>query len=150
MIDGAQEHALYLTLVGLLFAHAYDRRTTQGEGTVESAWTIGTLVAAFSALDPPPYAPVVTSADTGQFSAAELEATLVTSYTRSLVFPLYRSFALAEQCRRDVAAVLCQGKRLITRCLLAIKDHLDHHDVYHIYSKIWVDDLCVWVQAAAR
>jgi protein SHQ1 len=31
-----------------------------------------------------------------------------------------------------------------------MKTILDHHDVYYIYSKIWVEDFCVWTQAYAR
>lgn len=26
---------------------------------------------------------------------------------------------------------------------------LDKHDVYYVYSKIWVDDFCVWIQSLA-
>ncbi|GAW08465.1 SHQ1-domain-containing protein [Lentinula edodes] len=32
---------------------------------------------------------------------------------------------------------------------MEMKDILDHHDVYYVYSKIWLDDLCVWTQACA-
>jgi protein SHQ1 len=74
---------------------------------------------------------------------------LVASYRRSLAFPLYRSFALSEKCRLDVASLLSKGKRITFRCLLEMKDILDHHEVYYIYSKIWVDDFCVWLQAHA-
>lgn len=31
-----------------------------------------------------------------------------------------------------------------------MKNILDHHDVYYVYSKVWLDDLCVWTQAYAR
>lgn len=39
---------------------------------------------------------------------------------------------------------------MVVRCLLEVKDILDHHEVYYVYSKIWVDDFCVWTQAYAR
>ncbi|KAL0947096.1 hypothetical protein HGRIS_013236 [Hohenbuehelia grisea] len=140
-----QTHVCYLTLLSLLFSYAYDSRTTQCDPTPESAWTIAALVPAFTALDPPPYDdthipfPLV-------FSPAELNAALVPSYRRCLAFPLYRSFALAEACRADVAGYLSKGKRLVLRCLLDIKNALDHHEVYYLYSKLWVDDFCVWIQ----
>lgn len=75
---------------------------------------------------------------------------MLPSYRRLLAFPLYRSFALAEKCQEDLANALKQGKRLIIRCLLEIKDILDHHDVYYVYSKIWLDDFCVWIQLNAK
>jgi len=141
-----QTHQLYLTLLTLLFAYAYESRTTQLDPTSESGWTISSLVPAFSALDPPPYSSTPQlSPET--FDPSELAATFTASYRRSLAFPLFRSWALAERCRGDVAAFLRVGKRMIVRCLLELKDILDHHEVYYIYSKIWVDDFCVWIQS---
>lgn len=107
------------------------------------------MTPAFSALDPAPY--TGSGALTLEtFSDEELAATFAVSYRRALAFPLFRSFALAEACRADVVSFLAGGKRLVLRCLLELKAILDHHDVYYIYSKVWVDDLCLWVQAYAR
>ncbi|KAI0361895.1 SHQ1-domain-containing protein [Trametes cingulata] len=142
-----QTHNLHLTLLTLLFAYAYETRTTQHDPTPESAWTISSLTPAFSALDPPPYGQP--SSNPSEFTEIELADTFTASYRRSLSFPLYRSFALAEACRADVAALLARGKRVVTRCLLEMKNILDHHDVYYVYSKIWVDDFCVWTLAYA-
>ncbi|KIK59704.1 hypothetical protein GYMLUDRAFT_74145 [Collybiopsis luxurians FD-317 M1] len=144
----AQTHGLYLTLVTLLFAYAYDARTTQHDPTPESAWTICSLTPCLSALDPPPYGSEV-KLSMPELSVAEVSASFVPSYRRSLAFPLYRSFSLAEKCREDVAHIMLKGKRSIFRCLLEMKDILDHHEVYYIYSKIWLDDFCVWTQAYA-
>ncbi|KAG1756449.1 SHQ1 protein-domain-containing protein [Suillus paluster] len=148
-----QQRNLYLTLLTLLFAYAYDRRTTQRDPTPESAWTICSLVPAFSALDPPPYITsesVPLSIPTSGFTDHDLASTLTPSYRRSLAFPLYRSFAMADACRKDVAAILAKGRRVVTRYLLEMKHILDHHEVYYVYSKIWVDDFCVWIQASAN
>ena len=141
-----QAHNLYLTLLSLLFSYAYECRTTQHDPTPESAWTLATLIAAFSALDPPNIRPV----NALVFPADELIQILTTSYRRSLAFPLYRSWSLAEACRMDVAQLLSNGKRTVVRCLLEMKNVLDHHEVYYVYSKIWVDDFCVWTQAYAK
>ena len=146
----AQTHQLYLTLLTLLFSYAYETRTTLHDPTPESAWTLATLTPAFSALDPPPYHSTQPPADVSSFTDAELATTFAASYRRALAFPLYRSFALAEACRADVARLLARGKRVVARCLLEVKDILDHHEVYYVYSKIWVDDFCVWVLAYAR
>ncbi|KAF9264856.1 SHQ1-domain-containing protein [Marasmius fiardii PR-910] len=139
-----QTHNLYLTILTILFAYAYDSRTTQHDPTPESAWTLCTLTPAFSALDPAPYSS--TPDPSFAFQEEELAATFVSSYRRSLSFPLYRSFALAEKCRDDVAAFLARGKRVVFRCLLEMKDIIDHHEVYYVYSKVWLDDYCVWIQ----
>ncbi|KAF8205956.1 SHQ1-domain-containing protein [Mycena galopus ATCC 62051] len=146
LTDTRQMKNLHLTLVTILFSYAYETRTTQGDPTPESAWTMSSLVPAFSALDPPPYSAPTTTLVTP--SPSDLAACLSQSYRRSLCFPLYRSFALAEACRADVAALFSLGKRTIVRCLLETKFILDHHEVYYVYSKIWLEDFCVWVQAS--
>ena len=103
-----QTHNLYLTLLTILFSYAYESRTNQCDPTPESAWTLSILVSAFSALDPPDSAPA-SLADPLAFTIDELSHALVTSYRRSLAFPLYRSFTLAEACRMDVAGFLNGG-----------------------------------------
>ncbi|KAL0579976.1 hypothetical protein V5O48_002060 [Marasmius crinis-equi] len=145
-----QTRNLYLTLVTILFSYAYDSRTTQCDPTPESAWTMCTLTPAFSAMDPAPYTTTPRERDSAlKFNEEDIEATLAAPYRRSLSFPLYRSFALAEKCRKDVASFLSRGKRTVFRCLLEMKDILDHHEVYYIYSKLWLDDYCVWIQSLA-
>ncbi|KAJ7433349.1 SHQ1 protein-domain-containing protein [Mycena latifolia] len=79
-----------------------------------------------------------------------LTACLAQSYRRSLAFPLYRAFALAEACRADVAGLLLLGTRTILRVLLETHHVLAHHEVYYVYSKIWFEDFCVWVQRSAQ
>jgi len=156
-----ESRGLYLTLLTLLFAYAYDARTTQHDPTPESAWTIAALTPAFSALDPPPYLPQnkadTTTAgigvdfdfDDGALSL-ELSETLIPSYRRALAFPLYRSWALADACKTDAAQFLLRGTRTALRCLLELRAILDAHEVYYVYSRIWLDDFCRWIQACAR
>ncbi|KAJ7582824.1 SHQ1 protein-domain-containing protein [Mycena floridula] len=147
MSTSVETRQLYLTLITLLFSYAYESRASQHDPTPESAWTICSLTSAFSALDPPPY--FLESSQNLDFSEDQVILTLVPSYRRSLAFPLYRSFAFADACRKDVASFFGKGKRTIFRCLLEMKDMLDHHEVYYVYSKIWLDDFCVWIQACA-
>lgn len=147
--------ALHLTLLTLLFSYAYDARTTQHDPTPESAWTIAVLTPAFSALDPPPYPTLVINDDPPSSSdininMRELAASLIPSYRRALAFPLYRSWALAEACRMDSARLLERGTRTVLRCLLELRAILDTHEVYYVYSRIWLDDFCRWIQACAR
>jgi protein SHQ1 len=161
-----EAHNLYLTLLTLLFAYAYDARTTQHDPTPESAWTIAALTTAFSALDPPPYSHSphrspqvviqrITKDDISKhsdfdFESGELAETFILSYRRATTFPLYRSWALADACRKDVAHFLLRGTRTVLRCLLELRAILDAHEVYYIYSRIWLDDFCRWIQACAR
>ena len=145
-----QLHNLYLTLLTILFSYAYDARTTQGDPTPESAWTICSLTPAFSALDPPSHTGRSPLPDTEVFPSEEIQETLVPSLRRSLAFPLYRSFVLSEMCIQDVTKCLRRGKKAVLRALLQTKKILDGHEVYYIYSKIWLDDFCRWSASDAR
>ncbi|KZV69670.1 SHQ1-domain-containing protein [Peniophora sp. CONT] len=144
----ADVRATRLTLLTVLFAAAYDTRTTQGDPTPESAWTVCALTPAFAALDPAPYTfpPSFSPPHSSSPDDLELQATLATSYRRALAYPLYRSWALAEACRRDVGALLSHGRRAILRALLRLRDLLNKHEVYYVYARIWIDDFCSWVQ----
>lgn len=149
LFNKSQEHGLYLTLLTLLFAYAYDARTTQGDPTPESPWTLVALTPALSALDAAPYVPE--DEPSGQENMlADLEATFTQSYRRALAFPLWRSFALAEACRSDIVQILYGGVRGVVHALLEVKRILDAHEAYYVYSKIWVDDFCTWVQVHAN
>lgn len=43
LLDGALSRSAYLGLVDLMMAYAYNHRSTLGENTVESGWTLSKL-----------------------------------------------------------------------------------------------------------
>lgn len=48
LLDDEETRKLYLNLVDILFASCYNHRTTLGENTVESCWTINKLSSTLS------------------------------------------------------------------------------------------------------
>ncbi|CAO3569321.1 unnamed protein product [Mortierella alpina] len=124
----------YLGLIDILFAYSYDLRVSEGDTTVETAWTICKLSPSMAALD--------------QFTT--LRETVLTCYRRALAYPLTRNWNLANKVLQDVYVIFKLGRRGILRALLAIKDVLDHDDVYYIYSKMFIEDYCVWIQSASE
>ncbi|KAJ2845025.1 hypothetical protein J3B02_004793 [Coemansia erecta] len=129
----ADRQAVYLGLVDILFSYSLDHRINQGEPTVESAWAIGVVSATFSNLE--------------QFST--LKSTIITCFRRGLSYPLYRNWELCEKALEDVYAILKLGRRAVLKALLEIKSIFDKHDIYYIYSKLYIDDYCVWIQTLA-
>ncbi|KZV84436.1 SHQ1-domain-containing protein [Exidia glandulosa HHB12029] len=129
LIDAGQARQLHVTLVSVLFSYFYDARATGRDPTSESAWTISALTPCFVALS----------------THATVRETLVASYRRALCYPLYRSFALCERVRADVGKVLGLGVKAVLRVLLEANAILAGHDVYYVYSKVWVEDYCVWI-----
>ncbi|KAF9361247.1 hypothetical protein BGX26_004766 [Mortierella sp. AD094] len=124
----------YLSLIDILFAYSYDLRVSEGDATVETAWTICKLSPSIAALE--------------QFTT--LKETLLASFRRALAYPLNRNWNLAMKVLQDVYVIFKLGRRGILRALLAIKEILDHDDVYYIYSKMFIEDYCVWIQSSSE
>lgn len=82
-------------LCELLFAFAYEARTSYDDPTPESAWTICKLCRSLACFTE---SQIVHQADTPYV--------LRSSYRRALTFPLYRSWTLCERIRHDVAECL--------------------------------------------
>lgn len=128
------ELSVYLGLVDILFAYAYNHRTTQGEDNVESAWTICTLSATLSWLD----------------VFHSLEEVVVSSYRRSLCYPLYRQWNLSSHVLHDTQQILRQGKTGMLKCLLEVKHILSHSYPCYILNDLYITDYCVWIQTASK
>lgn len=128
------EKRVYLTLVNILLAYAYNHRTTLGENTVESCWTVAKLSSSLAWLE--------------EFDS--LSACILVFLRRAVSYPLYRNLDLAYTCIRDVATILRAGKEVTLRCLLETKYLLDHApDQKYLLSKIFLDDYCIWIQREA-
>ncbi|CAM9946918.1 unnamed protein product, partial [Ectocarpus sp. 8 AP-2014] len=106
----AEERRVLLGLADILFAYAYDHRTTTGDATVESPWTVAVLSPLLSWLES---SPVATDA------SAETDVALA-GIRRSLIFPYLRVWELGALVARDVRDILAAGKRCILRCLLQV------------------------------
>ncbi|KAJ3050361.1 Hsp90 cochaperone shq1 [Rhizophlyctis rosea] len=127
------ERSIFLGLIDILFAYCYNHRTTEGENTVESFWTICKLSATLSSFE----------------TFTSLPDTLQTCIRRSLTYPLYRHFALSVRVIEDVAVLFKLGKRAILKALLEVREILRSDEVGYLLRGLWVDDYCVWVQSAS-
>lgn len=122
-------------VISLLFSYHFELRETEGDHNVESAWTIGKLTPQFSMLD---------SMVVGDGQDI-LRATVITLIRRALSYPLHRNYNLIKKVWEDVYYNLRGGKRLILKSLLDLKELFRFHDVYYVYDKIWLEDLCSWL-----
>ena len=134
LIDGRETAENLCCVANILIAYAYDQRTTGGEGTVESAWTIAKLSAALVWLD-------VFSGGDGAFEALKAGA------RRCLIYPYMRSWELAGTVVRDVVNIFHRGRRCVLRCLLhVLATFTDHSEGYYLLNKVFVADLATWTQ----
>eukprot|EP00658_Telonema_sp_P-2_P070064 TRINITY_DN59692_c0_g1_i2.p1 TRINITY_DN59692_c0_g1~~TRINITY_DN59692_c0_g1_i2.p1 ORF type:complete len:306 (-),score=88.67 TRINITY_DN59692_c0_g1_i2:580-1497(-) len=126
-----QEAVRWLVLADILFAEAYDTRTTMSDSTCESGWTIAKLSSALSWFD----------------SFQDVAELKISAIRRSLVYPLYRNFELSLAVWGDVVRTLrVSGRTGTVSKLLRVKDLMDHSEMKYLLSKLYLDDYCVWAQ----
>ena len=95
------------------FGWAYDHRTTMGDHTVESAWTVSALSATLSFLA----------------RHRTVYEAVVACLRRAIAYPLHRMWALAEAVLDDTRAIFRMGKRAVLKCLLDTRSLLIHDEV---------------------
>lgn len=138
-----ETRAVALGLLDLLLAFAYDHRTTGGEPTVESCWTLATLSPALCWLETyHPRPDALEEEEEGAEDDGEGDgddgapippppppsaASVIRSfYRRSLTYPYLRVWKLSARCVADARAVLLgadsgSSRRLAIRCLLRVR-----------------------------
>ena len=141
-------------LISILVAYSYDYRITGGEATVESGWTIATISPLLSWLDDiiDPSVWVYEKEEekineTTSSSFSLLEAVSVACVRRMLCYPYIRRWDLAMLALSDCVMILLKGRRTVLRALLAIRRIFKTEDARYLLNKLFMDDMCVWVQA---
>ena len=132
IIDDSEISSVYLGVVDLLLAYAFDYRQFSGEQSVESDWNICKLSSMLSWLD----------------SFTDLKEVVVSFCRRSLCFPLYRNWKVFEKVVSDVQMILQAGKTHILKCLLKIYSIVRRSEAYYPLADIFLTDYCVWIQSA--
>lgn len=131
--------SLYYTILCLLFSYSYEIRSFQGETTIESAWTIGKMTPQISCLD----SQLIQSNNKTENNMIKI--IILTMGRRALGYPLYRHYNLIKKSWIDVYWILRCGKRAVLKAILAIRELFRKHDIYYVYCKILLDDLCAWI-----
>ena len=119
-----------LMLVDVMFAFCYDRRTTGGEGNVESGWCISKLSSTLSWLE----------------RHTSLKETVVTCIRRSLCYPLYRNWKLSCQVLDDLRWLFAAGRKQMVKALLQVHQMLLESEPRYILNQLYIDDMCMWLQ----
>jgi hypothetical protein len=135
---------LWNGLLDILFAYVYDHLLTQGEATVESAWTISTLSCSLSWLDNS--RGLTSSSDSqsggvGDVVTASLRRTVVYPYLRNLEFGIHVWNQVCEILQFPSDATKC-----VIRCLLQVRTILEQSELYYLGNKLYIDPYLAWLQ----
>ena len=131
MID--DDSLIYYGLIDILFAHCYNIRTTEGEDTVESGWTVCKLSGTLCSF--------------GTYKSVKEVG--ISCFRRALCYPLFRNYKLTKLVWKDLVILLKLGKRFILKSLLKVKSLLSSHDQLYILDRIFITDYCVWIQTSS-
>lgn len=133
LLSKREEQKCFLGLVDILFAFCYNYRTTDGENTSESPWTICKLSATLSWFD----------------SFEALRDVLICCYRRCLSYPLYRHWRLTEVVLEDVKQIVSLGKLWILRSLLEVHNIMQMDENRYIFNDLYVSDYIIWLQSVS-
>lgn len=138
LIEDLYKPQLYVLILSVLFAYNYDLRENLGDHNIESVWTVGKLIPQFTFLDSQLFIP-------GEKDNSILKTCVITGVRRALCYPFYRHYSIATKAWNDVYYALRSGKRVVMKLLLEARELFRFHDVYYVYDKVWLEDLCLWV-----
>jgi len=133
-LSAEQKRSAFLSLTDILFAYVYDHRTTDGDPTVESSWTVMILSPSLSWLENynPPYDTILD--------------VIRWNIRRSLIYPYLRSYALAIKLANDVCQIIKCGRRTVIRCLLQLHQIMEKSETHYLFNKLYINLLLGWIQ----
>ncbi|XP_065560028.1 protein SHQ1 homolog [Artemia franciscana] len=130
LVSKVQKKILSLTVVGLVYSWAYDRRVTEGDHCIESGWAIAKVCPVLSYFE----------------DFEDLRFLLVACVRRSITYPMLRSWDLSLLTIKDTSSIFRKGKLAILKCLLKVRKLFMESDPRYILNQLYLDDLCVWIQ----
>ena len=146
-MNQSQIQSTLLSLLDILFAYAYDHRTTGGDPTVESSWTVAILSPTLSWFDK--YDAVADGGtDAATHTCIDTPADVILwCIRRSLVYPYLRSYNLGVMIANDAISILRGGRRVVLRCLLQLRKIFENSTGHYLLNKLYIDPYIFWIQS---
>lgn len=131
LLNNEETHKLLLSLVDILFGNCYNHRTTLGENTVESSWTVNKLSSTLTWFD--------------DFSTPE--EVVRACFRRSICYPLFRNWKLSTKVFEDVKKVIKLGKKYIIKRFCEIHGMFNNScEPRYILNQLYIKDYLIWLQ----
>ncbi|SMN20586.1 similar to Saccharomyces cerevisiae YIL104C SHQ1 Chaperone protein required for the assembly of box H/ACA snoRNPs and thus for pre-rRNA processing [Maudiozyma saulgeensis] len=146
----------YITILSLLFSYNFEQIENEGTHNSETSWTIGKLTPQISFLDQQlkldkPQTNNILEVSQNNLTTENnsdeesiIRLAIEIGIKRSLSYPLHRNFTLSKKAWTNTYYLLRGGKRLVIKALLDIHECFRFHDIYYVYNKVLLDDLCSW------
>ncbi|XP_029680515.1 protein SHQ1 homolog, partial [Formica exsecta] len=133
LLDAEDIKKLCLNLIDILYASCYNHRTTLGENTVESSWTINKLSSTLCWFQ----------------NFTSVDEVITACFRRSLCYPLYRNWELSMKVFEDVKKALTLGKKYIIKVFCEIHSLFNNsYEPRYILNQLYIKDFLIWLQAS--
>ncbi|CAB3409623.1 unnamed protein product [Caenorhabditis bovis] len=127
-----EQKCVALGLIDMIFAFCYEQRVNGWEMTCESGWTLRKLSPTLSYLV--------------RYETAK--QALAFAVRRSLCYPLYRNFDLAQKIVEDLKIVFKHGKGALVHILTEIHNaFVSSGEFRYIFNDLFITDYLIWIQA---
>ncbi|KAK2576675.1 hypothetical protein KPH14_005336 [Odynerus spinipes] len=131
LLNDEEIQLLLCSLVDILYSSCYNHRTTLGDNTVESGWTINKLSSTLCWFQ----------------SFSNMNEVINSCIRRSLCYPILRNWDLSMKVFEDVKQVIKLGKKYI------IKRFCDIHSLFnnsyeprYLLNQLYIKDYLIWLQ----
>lgn len=136
-IDETMRRDAHLLLLELLLAQSYDHRTTLGDPSVESSWTIASLSRTLT-----------TSCMPSSQEGDTVHSVLCASIRRQLCYGLYRNWSLSLKVAEDVSPILLKLDEALLRVQhIILRFEEGEDDVLQLYIKHTLRPMLYWFDA---
>lgn len=133
LLDDEETRKLYLNLVDILFASCYNHRTTLGENTVESCWTINKLSSTLSWFQ----------------NFDSMNEVITACFRRSICYPYLRNWELSTKIFEDVKQVLKLGKKYVIKRFCEIHSLFNNsYEPRYLLNQLYITDFIIWLQTS--
>ena len=119
-------------MLEIVYGYLFDRRITYFEHNCESSWTISRLSSALSCFC--------------GLRDQSMSQVLISSFRKSLIYPLYRNFELSLRVLEELKLVLGKGRILILKCFIQIKQINEKREGAYLLNDFFIDDFIIWIQ----
>ncbi|XP_011871376.1 PREDICTED: protein SHQ1 homolog isoform X2 [Vollenhovia emeryi] len=131
LLDSKDVQKLCFNVIDILYASCYNHRTTLGENTSESSWTINKLSSTLCWFQ----------------NFTSLDEVITACIRRSLCYPIYRNWELSIKVFEDLKIVLSLGRKYIVKRFCEIHSLFNEsYEMRYVLNQLYIIDFLIWLQ----
>ncbi|KAL2718879.1 protein SHQ1 isoform X1 [Vespula squamosa] len=132
LLDDKEIQLLLKSLIDILYGSCYNYRTTLGDNTVESGWTINKLSSTLCWFQ----------------NFSNMDEVINACIRRALCYPILRNWDLAIKVFEDVKQVVMLGRKYIIKRFCEIHSLFNNsYEPRYLLNQLYIKDYLIWLQS---